>query len=137
MKIEAYVQFGGRAAEAIAFYQEHLGATAVQAMPFRGSPAAAMAPEAWQDKLLHFAITVGDSILMGTDGMGGQAFSGMQGCSLALSTDSTDQAERVFKVLAQGGSVTMPIGPSFFAERFGIVTDQFGVSWMVHSGVHG
>jgi PhnB protein len=134
MKIDAYVQFGGRAAEAVAFYQEHLGASAVQALPFRGSPAAAMASEAWQDKLMHFSITIGNSVLLGSDGMSGQPSSGMQGCSLALHADSADQAERVFKALAQGGSVTMPLSPSFFAERFGIVTDQFGVSWMIVYG---
>lgn len=134
MKIHAYVQFGGRGAEAIAFYQEHLGASATEASTFGGSPAAAMAPAEWQDKFLHVALTIGDTVLMGSDGMPGQPVTGMQGCSLALSTDSVAQAERIFGALAQGGTVTMPLGPSFFAERFGMVTDQFGVSWMIVYG---
>lgn len=134
MKVNAYVQFGGRGAEAVAFYQEHLGASAVESATFRGGPAAAMAPEAWLDKLLHLSMTIGDSVLMGSDGMPGQPFTGMQSCSLALTADSVADAERIFNALAQGGSVAMPLGPSFFAERFGMVTDQFGVSWMIIYG---
>ena len=134
MKVYAYVQFRGRCAEAVAFYQEHLGASAIEAMPFRGSPAGAMVPEEWQDKVLHVSMMIGDSVLMGSDGMPGQTVAAMQGCSLALSTDSVVQAERIFGALAQGGTVTMAFGPSFFAERFGMVTDQFGVSWMVVYG---
>lgn len=136
MKIDAYVQFGGRAAEAVAFYQEHLGATAVQAMPFRGSPAGGMVPDEWQDKVMHVAMTIGDSVLMGSDGMPGQSAAGMQACSLALTTDSAAQAERIFAALAEGGEVRMPLGPSFFAAQFGVVVDQFGASWMIVHGAH-
>jgi len=132
MKVDAYVIFGGRAAEAVAFYQEHLGASAIQAMPFRGTPGGAAAPEEWQDKILHVSMTIGNSVLMGSDGMPhGGDFPGMQACSLALSVDSTAQAERIFAALAQNGAIEVPLGPSFFAERFGMVTDQFGVSWMI------
>ena len=131
MKIDAYVIFGGRAAEAVAFYQEHLGASAIQAMPFRGTPGGEAAPEEWQDKILHVTMTIGTSVLMGSDGMPRQDFPGMQACSLALSVDSTAQAERIFAALARDGAVEVPLAPSFFAERFGMVTDQFGVSWMI------
>ena len=131
MKIDAYVIFGGRAAEAVAFYQEHLGASAIQAMPFRGTPGAEHAPEEWQDKILHVSMTIGNSVLMGSDGMPRKDFPGMQACSLALSVDSAAQAERVFGALAQDGAIEVPLAPSFFAERFGMVTDQFGVSWMI------
>jgi PhnB protein len=131
MKIDAYVQFGGRAAEAVAFYQEHLGATVMRAMPFRGTPGCEMVPEAWQDKIMHVAIAIGDSVLMGSDGMPGQPLTGMQACSLALSVDSNAQAERIFAALSRGGTVDMALAPSFFAERFGMVVDQFGASWMV------
>jgi PhnB protein len=93
-----------------------------------------MVPEEWQDKIMHVAMTVGDSILMGSDGMPGQPQTGMQACSLALSADSNAQAERIFAALSQGGTVEMPLAPSFFAERFGMVVDQFGASWMI---IHG
>jgi len=131
MKIDPYVIFGGRAAEAVAFYQEHLGASAIQAMPFRGTPGCDAAPEAWQDKILHVSMTIGNSVLMGSDGMPRDDFPGMQACSLALSVDSTAQAERIFAALARDGAIEVPLGPSFFADRFGMVTDQFGVSWMI------
>jgi PhnB protein len=131
MKINAYVQFGGRGAEAVAFYQEHLGASAIQFMPFRGTPGGEAAPEEWQDKIMHVSMTIGDSILMGSDGMPGQPQTGMQGCELALSVDSAAQAERIFTALSQDGTVAVPLAPSFFCERFGMVVDQFGVSWMI------
>lgn len=131
MKIDAYVQFGGRAAEAVAFYQEHLGATVMRAMPFRGTPVGEMVPEAWQDKIMHVAMAIGDAVLMGSDGMPGQPVTGMQACSLALSVDNNAQAERIFAALSRGGTVDMALAPSFFAERFGMVVDQFGTSWMV------
>jgi PhnB protein len=57
----------------------------------------------------------------------------MQGCSLTLAVDTPDDAERVFAALAEDGQVTMPLAPSFFAQRFGMLTDQFGVNWMVIS----
>jgi PhnB protein len=126
MKIDAYVIFGGRAAEAVAFYQEHLGASAIQAMPFRGTPGGAAAPEEWQDKILHVSMTSEHACMPGKS-----PSRGMQACSLALSADSTAQAERIFAALAQDGAIEVPLGPSFFAERFGMVTDQFGVSWMI------
>jgi PhnB protein len=131
MKVDAYVIFGGRAAEAVAFYQEHLGASTVQAMPFRGAPGGEGVPENWLDKVLHVSMTIGDSVLMGSDGMPRDDFAGMQACSLALSVDSTAQAERIFAALSRDGTIEVPLGPSFFAERFGMVTDQFGVSWMI------
>ncbi|WP_332877575.1 VOC family protein [Massilia sp. S19_KUP03_FR1] len=80
---------------------------------------------------MHVAMAIGDSVLMGSDGMPGQPLTGMQACSLALSVDSNAQAERIFAALAQDGTVEMPLAPSFFAERFGMVVDQFGASWMV------
>lgn len=131
MKINAYVQFGGRADEAVALYREHLGATVIQAINFRGSPGCDMVPEDWQDKVMHVAMTVGDSVLMGSDGMPGQPMTGMQASSLALTVDSAAQAERIFAALARGGRIEMPLGPSFFANLFGMVVDQFGASWMV------
>jgi len=131
MKVHPYVQFGGRCAEAFQYYQQHLGATELSLMPYRGSPAEEMAPPEWRDKVMHGALQLGDSILMGSDGQFGQPFNGMQGCSLTLGVDTPDEAERVFGALAAGGTVRMPLAPSFFAQKFGMLTDQFGVAWMV------
>ena len=132
MIVNPYVQFGGRCAEAFQYYQQHLGATDPVLMPYRGSPAEEMAPAEWRDKVMHGSIKLGNVTLMGTDGRPDEAFDGMRGCSLALSVDTPDEAERVFTALSrEPGMVTMPLVPTFFAQRFGTVTDQFGVAWMV------
>jgi PhnB protein len=131
MNLNPYVQFGGRCAQAFDYYRQHLDATDVVLMPFRGSPAEEMVPPEWRDKAMHGSLSIGAAVLMGSDGMPGQPLQAMQGCALALSTDTPDDAERIFNALAQGGQVTMPIAPSFFAARFGMLTDQFGVAWMV------
>lgn len=131
MNVFPYVQFGGRCAEAFAYYQQHLGGTDVTTMPYRGSPAEDMAPEDWRDKVMHGSIRLGAATLMGSDAPAREPFSGMQGCSLTLAVDTVDEAERKFAALADGGKVTMPLAPSFFAQRFGMVTDRFGVAWMV------
>jgi PhnB protein len=131
MKIHPYIQFGGKCAEAFSFYKEHLGATNIELLPWRGSPAEQMAPPDWLDKILHASLTIDGNILMGTDGMPGQPFEGMKGCALSLMVNSEPDAERVFTALSQGGTVTMPLESTFFARKFGMLTDQFGVAWMV------
>jgi PhnB protein len=130
MNVHPYVQFGGRCKEAFDYYVQHLGATDPVLMPYRGSPAEDMAPPEWRDKIMHGSLKLGAATLMGSDGRPGAA-PGMQGCSLTLAVDTPEQAERMFDALAQGGTVTMPLAPSFFAQRFGMLTDQFGVAWMV------
>jgi PhnB protein len=134
MNVYPYVQFGGRCAEAFAYYAQHLGATDSATMPYRGSPAEEMAPPEWRDKVMHGSIKIGNATLMGSDrATKGAPDSRMQGCSLTLAVDTPDDAERVFAALAEDGQVTMPLAPSFFAQRFGMLTDQFGVNWMVIS----
>jgi PhnB protein len=131
MNVYPYIQFGGRCAEAFAYYQQHLGATDPVTMPYRGSPAEEMAPPEWRDKVMHGSLRIGNATLMGSDAPANGPSSGMQGCSLTLGVDTPEAAERSFGALAQGGKVTMPLAPSFFAQRFGMLTDQFGVNWMV------
>jgi PhnB protein len=131
MKVYPYIQFSGRCAEAFAFYQQHLGATDIVTMPYRGSPAEEMAPPEWRDKIMHGSLRIGDSILMGSDGPANAPSTGMQGCSLTISVDTAEAAERTFAALAQEGTVRMALAPSFFAQRFGMLTDRFGVNWMV------
>lgn len=131
MKINPYMQFGGKCAQAFEYYRQHLGAKDITMMPFRGSPAEQHAPPEWLDKIMHGALTVDGQVLMGSDGMAGQPFEGMHGCSLALNVDTPEQAERLFGALADGGNITAPMEPTFFALKFGMLTDRFGVAWMV------
>jgi PhnB protein len=131
MKVNPYIQFGGRCAQAFEFYRQHLGARDIMLMPFRGSPAEQHAPADWLDKIMHGSMTLDGEVLMGSDGMAGVPFEGMKGCSLSLSVATPEEAERVFRALGDGGAVTIALESNFFASRFGMLTDKFGVSWMV------
>ncbi|MES2150185.1 MAG: VOC family protein [Pseudomonadota bacterium] len=131
MQINPYLNFGGRLAQAFAYYQQHLGATAPMIMTYRGSPAESMATPDWLDKALHAALSIDGQLLMGTDGHPSQHYEGMKGCSLSLSVSSDEEAERIFAALADGGKVSQSLEPSFFASRFGMVVDKFGISWMI------
>ena len=134
--VEPYLFFGGRCEEALNFYRDALGARIEAIMRYREAPEqpppGTLAP-GWEDKVMHSLMRVGGSGVMASDGMGPQE-TGMRGASLALSLDSDAEAERAFNALAQGGQVQMPLGKTFFASRFGMVADKFGVPWMVISG---
>jgi len=138
MQVQPYLYFDGRAEEALEFYRAKLGAK-VEAMmryseappPKPGQPS--MVPPGAGNKIMHANFKVGDSQLMASDGMctGKPSF---QGITLTLTAKDIGEAERLFAALADGGQVQMPLGETFFAQRFGMVADRFGVSWMVLAG---
>jgi PhnB protein len=142
MQVQPYLFFEGRCEEAITFYREHLGAQVVMMMRYSENPEANKSetasgcgiPPGSENKIMHSAFTIGDSLLMGSDGMcsGKPEFKGV---SLSLSADDEQQAEKYFNALSNGGQVQMPMQPTFFAKRFGMVSDKFGVTWMVLGGV--
>ncbi|MFO1399489.1 MAG: VOC family protein [Burkholderiales bacterium] len=136
MTVHPYVFFAGRAEEAIEFYRTAVGATVVMLMRNKESPEPhppGMLPEGAGDKIMHATVRIGDSQVMFSDGMcdGNAQFKGF---SLVLTVADDADAERRFAALADGGTVTMPIAKAFFASRFGMCTDRFGVGWMVISG---
>jgi PhnB protein len=89
-----------------------------------------MMPQDWGDKIMHSSFKVGETELMASDGCqsDGAAFSGI---SLSLGLASAEEAEAKFAALSDGGTVTMPLAETFFAQRFGSLTDRFGVSWLI------
>ena len=132
MNVQPYLSFEGRAQEAIDFYKSALGATVDMIMHFKDAPPEAqanMTPES-KDKIMHAAFRIGDTQVMASDGFcsGKASFSGV---SLTLIATSNDEADKLFKALSQGGKVNMPMSETFFANRFGVVADKFGVNWMV------
>jgi PhnB protein len=133
MHVEAYLNFDGRAEEAIEFYKSAVGAKLEMMMRFKEAPAdqqAMITPES-KDKVMHAAMKIGDTTVMASDGYctGKASFSGV---TLSISADSTAEADKVFKALSDGGGkVTMPMTETFFANRFGMCSDKFGVGWMV------
>ncbi len=128
MRMNAYVNFRGNCAEAIRYYETHLGAKRGMIMTHGQSPQPSPVAPEWKDAVLHAQITIGDSELMAADIPNAEP---MRSAYLTLRMDSDSEAERVFSALSQGGRILMPIEETFFASRFGQVQDQFGINWMI------
>lgn len=131
MKINPYLTFDGRCEQAFKFYAECFGTKINAMMPFRGSPMADQVPPDRLDKIMHGNMMVGDVVLMGSDASPDD-YHKPQGITVTIGITEPAEAERVFAALAQGGTVTMPIGETFWALRFGMLVDQFGIPWMVN-----
>lgn len=134
MQIQPYLFFDGRCEEALMFYREVLGAEITMLMRFGESPDPAppgTLPPGAQNKIMHAALHVGDSVILASDGhCGGEpSFAGM---SLSLTLASQNQAEQVFEALSREGEVTLQLGKTFFSPSFGMLRDRFGVAWMVY-----
>ena len=130
MNVQPYLSFEGRAQEAIDFYKSALGAKVDAIMHFKDAPPEMNTSPESKDKVMHSAFHIGDTQIMATDGQcsGKATFSGI---TLTLNATSNGEAEKLFNALAQGGKVNMPMSETFFAHRFGMVADKFGVAWMV------
>lgn len=133
MMIQPYLFFDGRCDEALEFYKAAIGAEVTMLMRFgeapEQQPPGAMPPGS-ETKVMHAAVKVGDTMFMASDGhCAGKAR--FEGFSLSLTVMEEAKARRVFDALAQGGKVGMPLGRTFFSPCFGMVTDRFGLGWMV------
>ena len=134
--VQPYLYFGGRGQEALDFYAKALHAKVGMVMRWSDSPEAppaGMLPPGYEQKIMHAEFSVGGMTLMGSDGCGGpqdqqQAFTGFR---LALTVPSEALADRTFAALADGGRVDMPLAKTFWSPRYGMVTDRFGIGWMV------
>ena len=131
MKMSPYLSFKGDCEAAFTFYEQHLGAQLGPIFRYGGSPAAAQAPPDWSDKVMHGSVTVGGVLLMGADVVTDQ-YQAPKGFSLSLQIPRVVDAERVFHELAKGGEVMMHLEKTFWAERFGMVVDRFGVPWLIN-----
>ena len=135
MNLLPYLYFNGRCEEALSFYASCLGGGVrlLELHRFAGSPMAQEAPAGWSEKIMHASLgTEGRPLLLASDGMAHAPSEPPRGFSLAYGAQSMEEAERVFAALAEGGDVQMPIGETFFAARFGMLTDRYGVAWMVN-----
>jgi len=129
MKLNAYLNFPGNCREAMQFYEEHLGAKVAAIMTFDQMPEPKnIPPGIGGNGVLHARLDLGGSYVMASDVAQAQP---MRSAYLALSVDSTPEAERIYKALSDGGEVFMPMGETFFAYRFGQLRDKFGISWMI------
>ncbi len=126
--------FDGRCEEALEFYRRALGAEVTMLMRFKESPEPhepGMVPPGAGDKVMHASFRIGDTEVMASDGQcaGRPSF---QGFALSVTARDEAEADRRFAALADGGQVQMPLTKTFFAARFGMVADRFGVSWMIY-----
>jgi PhnB protein len=130
--IQPYLFFGGRCEEAINFYGKALGARVEMIMRYKESPEPpppGMLQAGFEDKVMHATIQIGEAIVMVSDGCDDKSsFDGFR-LSLALPTEA--DAKRAFEALSDGGEIQMPLTKTFWSECFGMVTDRFGVGWMI------
>jgi PhnB protein len=127
-----YLTFDGTCEAAFKFYEAKLGGKVDLLMSFEGSPIADQVPETHRKRIMHARMTLEGNVLMASDCMPGQPYEGMKGFALSLNPRQVGEAERLFAALSDGGRVSMPLAPTFWALRFGMVTDRFGVPWMVN-----
>ncbi len=133
VKIEPYPFFDGRAEEALDFYSKALNGKVEGKMRYCDCPEpipAEYQPPGGDQKLLHASIVVGRTRIMLSDG-GGPDGGGFRGFSLSLQFEAESEVRQAFAALEEGGQVIMPLGPTFFAPLYGMVTDRLGVQWMV------
>ncbi len=131
MQLNPYIFFNGNCEEAFTFYAQVFGGKIEALSRHEGTPAASQVPPEWRSKILHARLKVGEHVLMASDAPPGR-FHTPQGFSLSINLTDPAEADRVFSALAKKGSVTMPIEKTFWAARFGMLVDQFGIPWMIN-----
>jgi len=132
MKISPYLTFDGNCQAAFEFYAQCLRGTIEKLLRFGETPACEHVPADYQDKIMHVRLEVGDQVLMGSDCHPAQPYEGIRGSSVTLNLDSISEAERIFSALAEQGTQQMPMQETFWAVRFGMLVDRFGVPWIIN-----
>ena len=130
MRVNTYLSFKGDCEVAFQLYERCLGGRIEALFRYGGSPLASEAPPGWGDKVMHATMAIGEQVLMGAD-VAPDKYEAPKGISLSVHSESVEEAERVFRELAEGGHVVMPLEETFWAPRFGMVVDRFGVPWLV------
>lgn len=131
MQFVPYLAFDGDCEEAFAFYAKCLGAKVVAMIPHTGTPAESEVPPEWRSKIIHACLEWDGQQLMGGDAPPGQ-YAPPSGFSVSVHPPDVAQAERLFGALSEGGEVRLPMGETFWALRFGMLVDRFGIPWMVN-----
>ena len=132
MHITPYLSFNGNCEEAFAFYERCFGGTRGSTFIYGASPMAGQVPPDWQNKVMHGSITIGELVVMGADVA--DFYEAPKGISLSVQLTNAAEAERIFGELAADGCVQAPLEKTFWAERFGMVVDRFGIPWLINCG---
>jgi PhnB protein len=131
MQLNPYLFFNGQCEAAFKFYERCLGGKIDAMIKHAGTPAEQHTPPEWRDKILHARVVANGEAVMGSDAPPGH-YKEPQGFSVAIQVKDPAEAERTFKALSEKGTIQMPMGETFFAVRFGMLIDQFGIPWMVN-----
>jgi PhnB protein len=133
IKINPYLNFAGNAEEAFSFYKSVFGGEFAMLQRFKETPEADKVPAEEQDKLMHVALPIGGNVLMATDALEsmGQKLAVGNNITLSLSVESQAEADRIFAALSPGAKIDMPLQKTFWGAYFGMLTDKFGIQWMV------
>ena len=131
MQVNPYLSFNGQCEAAFKFYEQVLGAQLGDIFRYAGTPMEHQVPTNWQDKVMHGSITVGGQVLMGGD-VAPDRYEAPKGFSLSIQIKDATEAERIFRELSHAGSMVMPLEKTFWAERFGMVIDRFGIPWLIN-----
>jgi PhnB protein len=131
MQINPYLLFNGQCEAAFKFYAQCLGGKIEAMMTHAGTPAEPHVPPEWRDKILHARLVVGDQVLMASDAPPDR-YAPPNGFSVSIQLKDTAEGERIFNALAENGKVTMPFAQTFWAARFGMLVDRFGIPWMIN-----
>lgn len=131
MNTGTHLHFQGNCREAFRFYAETLGGRIVFAMTYGESPAAEHTPASMREQIIHARLELGEQFLLGCD-TPADRYQAPQGFNVMVAVEQSDEAERVFTALTAEGTVTMPLQETFWAMRFGMCTDRFGIPWMVN-----
>jgi PhnB protein len=131
MQINPYLMFNGNCETAFKFYEKVLRGKIEAMLPHEGTPAEGHVPAEWRKKIMHARLSFGDKVLMGSDSPP-QFQEKMQGFSVSIGVSDAKEAERIFAGLSENATVKMPLQETFWAERFGMLVDQFGTPWMIN-----
>jgi PhnB protein len=131
MQMNPYLSFNGQCEAAFKLYEQVLGGQLGDIFRYAGTPLAHQVPTDWQDKVMHGSVTIGGQVLMGGD-VAPDRYEAPMGFSLSIQLKDATEAERIFGELSQGGRVVMGLEKTFWAERFGMVIDRFGIPWMIN-----
>jgi PhnB protein len=131
VQLNPYLLFSGQCEAAFKFYEQCLGGKIIAMMTHAGTPAEQQVPPEWRNKILHARMTLGDGILMGSDAPPAR-YEQPKGFSVSVHPKDPVEAERIFQALTENGTVQMPIQKTFWAARFGMLVDRFGIPWMIN-----
>jgi PhnB protein len=131
MNLNPYLNFEGTCRKAMEFYAKVLGGKILAMMTFADMPSDQPASPEVHDLVAHARIAIGDEVLMASDAPANR-FEKPQGFYVTLNIKDPAEAERVYNALAEGGTVIMPIGETFWAQKFAMLKDRFGTPWMIN-----